>query len=171
MRTLRVSSRHRAFTMLELVTACAGLVVILGLTVSLARYVRSNASLSAAREQLADLDRHLALKGMPQDLPMFAEGMTLQDEQEMPETIRVMARQNADRWATHFGLPASACFDPWGMPIVLIRKAHPNLGMAPRLRPFLMTAGPDNKYFTLADDIYSYELTQLRGSAGGGHPE
>lgn len=174
-----VPSRRRApgragFTLLELLTASAGLIVVLGLVVSLARYVRQNASLSAMREQMLALNAALAAKGPPPGLPMFAEGMTAENEARSPEGMRALARQNAEAWSAHFGLSATASFDPWGLPVVLINGAHPNLGMAPRFKPFFLSAGPDNRYFTLVDDLYSYDLaadSPHSPPASGGHGE
>lgn len=47
--------------------------------------------------------------------------------------------------------------DAWGTPIVFIPRTHPILGMAPRDAPFFLSAGPDRKFLTLADNLYSYE--------------
>lgn len=47
--------------------------------------------------------------------------------------------------------------DAWGTPIVMIPRTHPLLGMAPRDAPFFLSAGPDRKFSTLADNLYSYE--------------
>jgi hypothetical protein len=150
--------RRRGFTLLELLTACAALIVVLGLSVSLARYVRRSASLAAMREQLITLNTLLAEKGVPPNLPMFAAGLSFDDEVRLPEAVRVLARQNAETWSQGMGLENKAYFDPWGMPIVLINGAHPSLGMAPRFKPFFLSAGPDCRYFTLADDQYGYDL-------------
>jgi hypothetical protein len=147
--------------LLELMTACAALIVVLGLVVSLARYVRRNASLSAVREQLIFLNARLDEKGVPPDLAMFAAGLTAEDEIRHPEAVRTLARQNGETWSRHLALGNTSHFDPWGMPIILINGAHPNLGMAPRFKPFFMSAGPDNRYFTLADDLYGYDLDAI----------
>jgi type II secretory pathway pseudopilin PulG len=47
--------------------------------------------------------------------------------------------------------------DAWGTPVVYIPRTHPMLGMAPRDAPFFLSAGPDRKFLTLGDNLYSYE--------------
>lgn len=47
--------------------------------------------------------------------------------------------------------------DAWGTPIVFVRRNHPFLGMAPRDVPFFLSAGPDRRFLTVADNLYSYE--------------
>lgn len=47
--------------------------------------------------------------------------------------------------------------DAWGTPIVFVRRTHPRLGMAPRDAPFFLSAGPDRRFLTVADNLYSYE--------------
>ena len=47
--------------------------------------------------------------------------------------------------------------DAWGTPIVFVRRTHPELGMAPRDAPFFLSAGPDRRFLTVADNLYSYE--------------
>jgi hypothetical protein len=47
--------------------------------------------------------------------------------------------------------------DAWGTPIVFMPAMHPAIGMAIGNRPFFMSAGPDRKFHTLEDNLYSYE--------------
>lgn len=47
--------------------------------------------------------------------------------------------------------------DAWGTPIVFVRRTRPELGMAPRDAPFFLSAGPDRRFLTVADNLYSYE--------------
>jgi hypothetical protein len=156
------------------------LVVVLGLVVSLARYVRRNASLSAVRQQLITLNAKLNETGIPPELPMFAPGLNADDERRLPEAMRTVALQNAELWSKYLGIENKGYLDPWGMPIVVINGAHPALGMAPRFRPFFLSAGSDCRYFTLADDIYGYDIDPVsmvgpKGSQSpatqGGHRE
>jgi prepilin-type N-terminal cleavage/methylation domain-containing protein len=48
--------------------------------------------------------------------------------------------------------------DAWGGPIVFMPTMNEHIGMAPPQRPyFFFSAGPDGKYLTRADNLYSYE--------------
>jgi hypothetical protein len=47
--------------------------------------------------------------------------------------------------------------DAWGTPIVFMPAMHPAIGMALGNRPFFLSAGPDRKFRTLEDNLYSYE--------------
>jgi len=49
--------------------------------------------------------------------------------------------------------------DPWGNPIVFMPGQHPLLGMAPGDHFFFFSPGPDRKYLTRDDNLYSYEET------------
>ena len=47
--------------------------------------------------------------------------------------------------------------DAWGSPIVYMPSQHPLIGMAAGDRSFFFSAGPDRKYLTRQDNLYSYE--------------
>jgi len=47
--------------------------------------------------------------------------------------------------------------DAWGTPIVFMAGQHPAIGMALGNRAFFFSAGPDRKFRTLEDNLYSYE--------------
>lgn len=62
--------------------------------------------------------------------------------------------------------------DPWGMEILYI---HPNaqndvafrvLGKPVNERPYFMSAGPDEEYETLEDNVYSYEVIKPGANNG-----
>jgi type II secretory pathway pseudopilin PulG len=60
------------------------------------------------------------------------------------------------------GLPLSlynevTLHDPWGSPIVFMPRQHPLIGMAPGDRFFFFSAGPDRRFLTRDDNLYSYE--------------
>ena len=65
--------------------------------------------------------------------------------------------------------------DAWGNPIAYLPGQHPNIGMAPQNRPFFVSAGPDGKFLTRDDNLYSYEQIRIDPSIGrpsaGGHGE
>jgi hypothetical protein len=67
--------------------------------------------------------------------------------------------------AEYAGLPTSFFVegtlpDAWGTPIVFMPALHPAIGMAMENRPFLLSAGPDRRFRTLEDNLYSYEVTE-----------
>jgi len=47
--------------------------------------------------------------------------------------------------------------DAWGTPIVFMPGMHPAIGIALEDRPFFLSAGPDGRFRTLEDNLYSYE--------------
>ena len=47
--------------------------------------------------------------------------------------------------------------DAWGTPLVFMPGQHPAIGMALGNKPFFFSAGPDRKFRTLEDNLYSYE--------------
>ena len=47
--------------------------------------------------------------------------------------------------------------DDWGKPIVYMSSTNKYIGTAPGGKPFFFSAGPDGKYLTIADNLYSYE--------------
>ena len=48
--------------------------------------------------------------------------------------------------------------DAWGRDIVFMPRGHPAIGTALQDRPFFFSAGPDGRYHTLEDNLYSYEI-------------
>jgi hypothetical protein len=47
--------------------------------------------------------------------------------------------------------------DAWGTPLVFMPGQHPAIGMALGNKPFFFSAGPDRRFRTLEDNLYSYE--------------
>ena len=171
--TFRREHCRAGFALLELCTVCAALVISLGLMVSLARFVRAENGFAAFRGQLSGLRIRLEAKGKPAWVPPFAEQMTADDETRQPDVARKSARQNMLAWSATVDISSGDAIDVWGMPIVLIDDVRPSLGMAPHGRPFLMSAGPDGRYFTLLDNVYDYDIdvpaaTQRVGRGGHG---
>ena len=201
----------------------AALVIVLGLMVSLARYVRRQASEQLTKQLLAQVDvlvrRYQArYKALPTVTP-FVSGIQISPEQlgggaatrptslsggpgtrpttapiqispapllptsfaeeVLPDerTLRAAAEANnrsfvqalqveARRYpAEYAGLPTSFFVegilpDAWGTPIVFMPALHPAIGMAMENRPFLLSAGPDRRFRTLEDNLYSYEVSE-----------
>jgi hypothetical protein len=63
--------------------------------------------------------------------------------------------------------------DAWGNPIVFMSRQHPIIGMAPVRSPsgggaeddqayFFFSPGPDGRYLTREDNLYSYEVGSRR---------
>jgi hypothetical protein len=47
--------------------------------------------------------------------------------------------------------------DAWGTPLVYMPGLNQEIGMAPQNKPFFFSAGPDRKFLTQEDNLYSYE--------------
>lgn len=52
--------------------------------------------------------------------------------------------------------------DTWGTPIAFMPASHSAIGMAPGNRPFFVSAGPDRRFLTRGDNLYSYEAVPHR---------
>jgi type II secretory pathway pseudopilin PulG len=173
----------RGMSLLDLLAVLAAMVIVLGMMVSLARYVRGRSADEIARRVLADLDvmleRYLDVhNGQIPQVP------ALLTELDPPENRRLMdaAQSNNAAWVKALQtqlarraldsadpadnplsqLPAwlydeRALRDPWGTPIVLMPTAHPRIGMDIGDRPFFVSAGPDRSFLTRQDNLYSYE--------------
>jgi hypothetical protein len=173
----------------------AALVIVLGLMVSLARYVRRQASDQLTKQLLAQLDvlvrsyqtRYEAVPAVPAFIPGPAPGVaatlpttpivpvSADDEPLPPERVLqenaaannrafVAAMQiEARRYPAEFAELPEAFFadgslsDAWGTPLVFMPSLHPAIGMAMENRPFFLSAGPDRRFSTLEDNLFSYE--------------
>jgi prepilin-type N-terminal cleavage/methylation domain-containing protein len=205
-------SRRGGFSLIEMLATVAALVIVLGLMVSLARYVRRQSSEQLTKQLLAQVDvlvrryqgRYKALPTVTpfvrgiQTSPEPANGAgtrpttapilpispapllpTAFAEEVLPDerTLRAAAEANnrsfvqalqveARRYpAEYAGLPTSFFVegilpDAWGTPIVFMPALHPAIGMAMENRPFLLSAGPDRRFRTLEDNLYSYEVSE-----------
>jgi prepilin-type N-terminal cleavage/methylation domain-containing protein len=204
---------HRsAFTLIEMLTTVAVLVIVLGLMVSLARYVRDRSAQQLTRQTLRDLETLMAqyaehnagnVPAVEPILPPLSSATTLPvniDEATLAEAARrnnqqYVAALKRDYLKRHARLPLAApahgsdttgspagenSFDPfeqlqmplsvydhhtlrdaWGSPIVFMPGQHALIGLAPSLggkdQYFFFSAGPDHKYLTRDDNLYSYE--------------
>jgi len=167
--------RSSAFTLLEMLTTVAVLIILLGLMVDLAGYVRNRSATDLARQVLGSLDEamqkyHDAHHAYPAIHPFSTDPQLADDEERLLESARrnnqefvvALKRGNflsAERIA---GFPASIydgsrLNDPWDMPIAFIPESHGKIGMAPSGRGFFLSAGPDRLYKTREDNLYSYE--------------
>jgi hypothetical protein len=162
-----------------MLTTVAALIIILGLMVSLARYVRNALAVEVSKDLLHRMDdmmrqymnRHDG--AVPQISPFLPPGIgphDLPDEQTLLHNAEennrsVVSLLRADGLLTDEsfgGLPQSIynnamLRDAWGSPIVFMPAMHDGIGMAPQDKPFFYSAGPDRKYLTQENNLYSYE--------------
>lgn len=161
-----------------MLTTVAALIIVLGLMASLARYVRNDLAVKMTKDLLHKLDslvqQYDARHGhMPHVVPFVAptlrEGQ-LPDEQKLAEqavannrSLVQALRADGLLGEESFGkLPQSVYSndllrDAWGSPIVFMESVREGIGMAPGGKPFFFSAGPDQKYLSMQDNLYSYE--------------
>jgi hypothetical protein len=172
--------------LVELFLTIAVLTIILGLMVDLANRVRRTSADKLTRQLLQQLnalmDNYLEHSGgqLPPVTP-FLETMPIPDE----PALQIAAQQNNADFVRYLrtlsdlsmptkseadkhqqdvfaGLPLNlydevTLHDPWGSPIVFMPRQHPLIGMAPGDKFFFFSAGPDRKFLTRQDNLYSYE--------------
>ena len=178
-----------AFTLIEMLTTVAVLVIVLGLMVSLARDVRTRSADRLTTDLLRRLDdlvdqyrRSLPGSIQPQEerrkYPLARQlfEAPAADEQGLrdnalannQDVIRAL-RGQIDLSATAFNDLSIANYnevevlDAWGSPIVFMHAQHPSIGMAAEDRSFFFSAGPDRRYLTRQDNLYSYESGPRQG--------
>lgn len=168
-------SRSRAFTLLEMLTTVAVLVIVLGLMVDLAGYVRNRSATDLARQVLWSLDQAMAAyteryHGYPLVHPFTSSPDLSEDEDLLLRNARQNNRDfmaalsaagllKSDRLAGQGSqFDGSALLDAWDMPIVFMPASHGKIGMAPSGRGFFFSAGPDRFYKKREDNVYSYEV-------------
>jgi type II secretory pathway pseudopilin PulG len=174
------SARRGGFTLVEMLTTVALLIIILGLMVSLARYVRRRSAEDLTRRILINV--HVAMAeyvketGRPPEIESFIEGHA-GDETELMHAALVNNRKFVQFFKTHKALSDKAfrdlplsvydeatIRDAWGTPVVFMPNMHRQIGMAPGQEWFFFSAGPDRQFLTRDDNQYSYE------AVGGGGP-
>lgn len=153
------------FTLLEVLTTLAFLVVVMGLMVSLARYVRAQSAQQYTRRLLAELDQAQRLYADSLGTFLQATGVNappLSAEPGEAEARDYVQRVNGPYIAEllahlHPGEKQSAVRDAWGNPVGFLPAQNPRIGMAPQNQPFFFSAGPDGRFLTRQDNLYSYE--------------
>lgn len=178
----RLPSGRNAFTVVELFVTIAILIIVFGVMVDMANRVRRNSADKLTRQILRQLtvlmDNYLAHNNdqlppvapfMPRNL--VSDESTLQTEarRNNADFLRYLHMQPGLSASNHpndvfHGLPLSlyddvSLRDPWGSPIVFMPRQNPLIGMAPGDRFFFFSAGPDRKFLTRDDNLYSYEET------------
>ena len=178
-RKAQIANRSSGFTLLEMLTTVAVLIILLGLMVDLAGYVRNRSATDLARQVISGLDeamqRYLdAHKAYPEIHPFTKDPSLSDDEQTLFRNARLnnrdfVAALKADNLLGKEltgELPASiydgtSFNDAWDMPIVFLPTSHGKIGMAPSGRGFFFSAGPDRLYKTREDNLYSYEVSRV----------
>lgn len=171
---------RKALTFVELLAAIAALVILLGLMVNLARHVRGRSADALTGRLLAELEATIAQYEGPQwsafqrDLAAVPDLAVPGDASMSEESLRMRAAENSRQFVAvcrrHLGqnvfshLPlslfdGSVVRDAWGTPVVFMRRGAPNVAIAPQDRWFFLSAGPDRKFRTVADNLYGYEQT------------
>jgi type II secretory pathway pseudopilin PulG len=165
--------RASAFTVIEMLTTVAVLIIVLGLMVSLARHVRQSSEAELTRKLLFALDRAIEQYqrqngSIPPVTPLIAEGDAPADELALQRTarlnnvevIRALRRQQSLPDSVFrelsYAYDPGALRDAWGNPIVFMATQHPAIGMA--RGSFFFSSGPDRQYLTRDDNLYSYEI-------------
>lgn len=159
--------------MIELLALVAILAVAFALMAATAGHVRSNSAMELTRKRMtaltaatADLlqrgiDPRLAVTfpstsstdtRLEENLGRFA----LESSRKLGKSL---AEQPESLLAQAIGTPELR--DAWGRPMALLPQQFPAVGMAPEDGPFLVSAGPDGRFLTLSDNIYSYDLPAL----------
>ena len=163
-----------------MLTTVAALVIILGLMVSLARFERGRSAEDLMRDGvLGRLDalqaRHDVLENHPLQDALAAVSPLVRDQGREPEelVLQLNARRNNEDFVkafkkylgpkpfdiplTLYNPTKNTLVDVWGTPIVFMPAGAFNVGIRPQQRSFFLSAGPDRKFSTVDDNLYSYD--------------
>jgi len=147
----------------------AFLIILLGLMVSLARYVRTQSASQYTRHLLAELDQARRLYAPSVDAafltPALIDGVSPHaDEQGVAEYVTQTAAPYVSKVLERLRPTQTQAVvrDAWGNPVGYLPHQDARFGMALGNEPFFFSAGPDGKFLTRQDNLYSYEqLNQL----------
>ena len=167
---------RRAYTLIELLTTIAVLVILLGLMVELAHQVRSRSANQLTRDLLEKLDR-LTVRylgrtgGSYPDVPPLLASAGSADEPALHkaalannQALVLAFRRQGDLLGQELANLPITVFDErtirdaWGTPIAFMPPRAANIGMLPQDRFFFFSAGPDRRFLTREDNLYSYEV-------------
>jgi hypothetical protein len=181
---LPISNRKFSFTLIEMLATVAALVIVLGLMVSLARYERRRSAENFTRDDvLARLDALLARRDIVENKALQEaladpsivarlirpstrepEEMLLQNNAAINNSdfVKVFKKYVGPEAFNKFPLSlynptANTLVDAWGTPIVFMPSGALNVGISPQNRSFFLSAGPDRKFSSVVDNLYSYE--------------
>jgi type II secretory pathway pseudopilin PulG len=175
-----------AFTLVEMLTTVAILIIVLGLMVSLARHVRAASADQLTKDILHQFDEAMAqyiqLTGQPPAVQMFIPDSTAAPSESVLQRAAVINNQEVVKALgdpslnnkengllnNRFDDLSIAYYDhisvrdAWGSPIVFMAKMHPAVGMTAKVW-FFFSAGPDRRYLTRDDNLYSYDQPVTSG--------
>ena len=152
---------------------------------NLATRVRSDALDRRTRAQLRRLSvavaQYAADHGgqLPAVTPLIDPATADRSPAAAEAAVSMAAARNSADVRRCLGWPTSAApaddplIDPWGTPIAFMPRQNPLVGMAAGDRPFFVSAGPDRRFLTRADNRYSYDYADdapaaVAGSGVGG---
>ena len=188
-RQLPIATRKSSFTLIEMLTTVAALVIVLGLMVSLARYERRRSAENFTRDDvLGRLDALLSRRDIVENKALQE---ALADSNVVPRLIRPSPREPEEPVLQHnaaanntefvkifkkyagpkvfndiplslYNPTANTLVDAWGTPIVYMHSGALNVGISPQNRSFFLSAGPDRKFSSVVDNLYSYERSWER---------
>lgn len=169
--------KSSAYTLIEMLTTVAVLIIVLGLMVSLARHVRSRASNDLTREILLKLDVLMQqykvrnASHLPKVRPVIPDEGSF-DEASIrraapgnnADFLQALRRQENLAAEAFNDVPETvyneaSLYDAWGSPIVFMPQGQREIGTAPQDNFFFFSAGPDRRYLTREDNLYSYETS------------
>ena len=160
--------------------------IVLGLMMNLANRVRRESADRLTRQVLAQLTTLMDEYQKSNDDELPPVQLLLQPGQPLSETaLKVSAEQNSADFVRYLHLHTVAkapdpgddalaeslartdkgsdvLEDPWGSPIVFMPQQNPAIGMAPGDAFFFLSAGPDRRYLSREDNVYSYEGSSER---------
>jgi type II secretory pathway pseudopilin PulG len=174
------SRRRRGYTLVELFLTLAVVMIILGMMINLSKRVRSESADKATRQILSRLTVLIAqyntTYGDYPPIRAFIPERHRPTEESLQNTalannadlvryldLKSLATKNKNSDDPLFSSlrqidPKTTLLeDPWGSPVVFMRRQNPAIGMAPGDAFFLLSAGPDKLYLTREDNLYSYE--------------
>jgi len=167
-----------------MLTTVAALVIVLGLMVSLARFERRRSAENFTREDiLGRLEVILAKREIvenkalqealadPNVVPRLVYSAGREPEEPLlqhnaaannTEFVKIFKKYVGPRAFNEFPLSlynptANTLVDAWGTPIVYMPAGALNVGIIPQQRSFFLSAGPDRKFSSVVDNLYSYE--------------
>jgi hypothetical protein len=176
---------RRGLGLIELLTIVAVLTIGLAFMVSMARHVRSTSANELTRKRMQAIARAVhEADGRGVDVTTRFPPDTARSDRRVGDregVLQALAQLSSRNLASQLaGEPAAAgsaadllaradiaargipeLNDAWGRPIALLPGQVADVGMAPDDGPFLVSAGPDGRFLTLADNLYSYDLPVL----------
>jgi type II secretory pathway pseudopilin PulG len=167
----RNSQLRPAFTLIETLTTIAILIILLGLMVSLAHYVRQASAEGLTKDILRRLDTAMGIYVRQYgSLPAIPEFVG--DQIPSESLLRRSAERNNEGFIRAFKSTGiligvfddlSIAYydevrvrDAWGSPIVFMSHMNPAIGMTAN-GWFFFSAGPDRQYLTRDDNLYTYD--------------